>query len=84
MLLLVMDVRVREDDEAEEEVGGESTNQGAGGSAKIYINMSQCNWQVRQARWMDQQDKRWERSDAWRGQQEAQANWMYDYTVREF
>ncbi|GJX42319.1 hypothetical protein Tco_0257309 [Tanacetum coccineum] len=33
---------------------------------------------------MDQQDERWEQFDAWRGQQEAQANWMYDHTIREF
>nr|GEV06702.1 zinc finger, CCHC-type [Tanacetum cinerariifolium] len=39
---------------------------------------------VRQARWIDQQDECWEQFDAWRGQQEAQANLMYDHTVREF
>ncbi|GKC83547.1 zinc finger, CCHC-type containing protein [Tanacetum coccineum] len=29
-------------------------------------------------------DERWEQFDAWRGQQEAQTNWMYNHTVREF
>ncbi|GJX72280.1 hypothetical protein Tco_0309451 [Tanacetum coccineum] len=41
---------VEEDDEAEEEAEGEAANMRAGGSAKIYRNMSQDDWQVRQAR----------------------------------
>ncbi|GJS81734.1 zinc finger, CCHC-type containing protein [Tanacetum coccineum] len=28
-------------------------------------------------------DERWERFDAWRGQHEALANWIYDHTVHE-
>nr|GEY91272.1 zinc finger, CCHC-type [Tanacetum cinerariifolium] len=75
---------VEKDDEAEEEVGGEAANMGAGGSAKMYRNMSQGDWQVRQALWMEQQDKGWGQFDTWKGQHEAQANWMYDHTVREF
>ncbi|GJV13354.1 hypothetical protein Tco_1354895 [Tanacetum coccineum] len=59
---------VEEGDEAKEEVGGEAANEGDGGSAKMYRNMSQGDWQVRQARWMDKQDERWEQFDAWRGQ----------------
>ncbi|GJR48145.1 hypothetical protein Tco_1316248 [Tanacetum coccineum] len=73
-----------EDDEAGEEAEGEATNMRAGGSAEMYQNMSQGDWQVHQARWVDQQDECWEQFDAWRGQQETQANWMYDHTVREF
>ncbi|GJW95163.1 hypothetical protein Tco_0174835 [Tanacetum coccineum] len=40
-------------------------NEGVGGSADIYCHMSQGDWQVRQARWMDQQDEHWVRIDAW-------------------
>ncbi|GKD43636.1 hypothetical protein Tco_1268281 [Tanacetum coccineum] len=46
--------------------------------------MSQGDWQVRQARWMDQQDERWGRIDAWMGQQDERAHWMYDHTVCQF
>ncbi|GKD43709.1 hypothetical protein Tco_1268354 [Tanacetum coccineum] len=35
---------VEEDNEAEEEVGGEAANEGAGGSAEMYRNMSQGDW----------------------------------------
>ncbi|GJX30547.1 hypothetical protein Tco_0238626 [Tanacetum coccineum] len=45
-----------EDDEGDEADGGGAGNEGAGGSADMYHNMSQGDWQVRQARWMDQQD----------------------------
>nr|GEU63862.1 hypothetical protein [Tanacetum cinerariifolium] len=48
---------VEEEDEAEEEAGGDACNEGAGGSADMYRNMSQGDWQVRQARWMDQQNE---------------------------
>ncbi|GKB51444.1 hypothetical protein Tco_0902197 [Tanacetum coccineum] len=65
---------VEEEEEAEEEAEGEVANEGAGGSAKMYWNMSQGNWQARQAQWMDQQGERWEQFYAWHGQQEAQAN----------
>ncbi|GJY29308.1 hypothetical protein Tco_0405075 [Tanacetum coccineum] len=49
-------------------------NEGVGGSADIYRNMSQGDWQVRQARWMDQQDEHWGRIDAWMGQQDERAH----------
>ncbi|GKB97514.1 hypothetical protein Tco_0983651 [Tanacetum coccineum] len=75
---------VKEDDEAEEAVKGEAGNEGAGGSADMYRNMSQGDWQVRQARWMDQQDEHWGRLNTWIGQQEERANWIYDHTVRQF
>nr|GEU94501.1 hypothetical protein [Tanacetum cinerariifolium] len=52
------------EEEAKEEAEGEGANEGAGGSAEMYQNMSQGDWQVRQARWMDQQDERWEQFDA--------------------
>ncbi|GJZ23468.1 hypothetical protein Tco_0560927 [Tanacetum coccineum] len=45
---------VEEDDEGDEAVGGDASHEGAGGSADMYRNMSQGDWQVRQARWMDQ------------------------------
>ncbi|GJQ90677.1 hypothetical protein Tco_0001816 [Tanacetum coccineum] len=48
---------VEENDEAEEANEGEVGNEGVGGSANMYCNMSQNDWQVRQARWMDQQDE---------------------------
>ncbi|GKA90219.1 hypothetical protein Tco_0812089 [Tanacetum coccineum] len=76
--------RAVEEDEAEEEAEGEAANVGGWWFAEMYRNMSQGNWQVRQARWMDQQEERWEQFDVWRGHQEAQANWMYDHTVRKF
>ncbi|GKD12244.1 hypothetical protein Tco_1196651 [Tanacetum coccineum] len=48
---------VVEEGEGEDEEGdGEGRNEGVGGSADIYRNMSQGDSQVRQARWMDQQD----------------------------
>ncbi|GKA80330.1 hypothetical protein Tco_0786926 [Tanacetum coccineum] len=49
------------DDKEGDEEGG---NEGVRGSANIYRNMSQGDWQVRQARWMDQQDEHWGRIDA--------------------
>ncbi|GJT27493.1 hypothetical protein Tco_0907768 [Tanacetum coccineum] len=42
------------DDEEGDREGG---NEGVWGSADVYRNMSQGNWQVCQARWMDQQDE---------------------------
>ncbi|GKE13919.1 hypothetical protein Tco_1421496 [Tanacetum coccineum] len=48
---------VEEDNEAEEDAGGEALNEGAGGFAEMYRNMSQGDWKVRQARWMDLQDE---------------------------
>ncbi|GJT19568.1 hypothetical protein Tco_0878274 [Tanacetum coccineum] len=42
----------------DEEGDGEGGNEGVEGSTDIYRNMSQGDWQVRQARWMDQQDER--------------------------
>ncbi|GJR06207.1 hypothetical protein Tco_0529191 [Tanacetum coccineum] len=51
--------RAVEEEEEAEEVEGEATNEGAGGFAEMYQNMSQGDWQ-------------------------AQANWMYDHTIREF
>nr|GEX21253.1 hypothetical protein [Tanacetum cinerariifolium] len=52
--------QVGKDDEVEE-----TANEEAGGSAEVYRNISQGDWQVRQARWMDQQDKQWGRLDTW-------------------
>ncbi|GKC27229.1 hypothetical protein Tco_1034523 [Tanacetum coccineum] len=50
---------VVEEGEGDDEEGyGEGGNERVGGSADIYCNMSQGDWQVRQARWMDQQDER--------------------------
>ncbi|GJU30694.1 hypothetical protein Tco_1174283 [Tanacetum coccineum] len=46
-----------EDDEANEETRGNAGNERVGGSADMYRNMSQGDWQVHQARWMDQQDE---------------------------
>nr|GEY28024.1 hypothetical protein [Tanacetum cinerariifolium] len=48
---------VEEEKEAEEETEGDAGYGRVGGSASIYHNMSQGDWQVRQARWMDQQDE---------------------------
>ncbi|GJU04714.1 hypothetical protein Tco_1121144 [Tanacetum coccineum] len=49
---------VVEDGEGDDEEGdGEGGNKGIGGSTDIYRNMSQGDWQVRQERWMDQQDE---------------------------
>ncbi|GJX63539.1 hypothetical protein Tco_0296439 [Tanacetum coccineum] len=49
---------VEEGEGDDEEGDGEGGNEGVGGSADIYRNMNQGDWQVRQARWMDQQDER--------------------------
>ncbi|GJY95300.1 hypothetical protein Tco_0511661 [Tanacetum coccineum] len=51
----------KEDDESDEEAGGGAGHEGAGGPADMYRNMSQGDWQVRQACWMDQQDEQWVR-----------------------
>ncbi|GJY89135.1 hypothetical protein Tco_0503763 [Tanacetum coccineum] len=40
-----------EDNEAEEDAGGEAANEGAGGFAEMYRNMSQGDWKA-QANWM--------------------------------
>ncbi|GJZ43060.1 zinc finger, CCHC-type containing protein [Tanacetum coccineum] len=61
--------QVREDDEVEE-----ATNEEAGGSTEVYRNMSRGDWQVRQARWMDQHDERWGQLNTWMGRPEEQAN----------
>nr|GEV79819.1 putative retrotransposon Orf1 [Tanacetum cinerariifolium] len=45
---------VEEDDEGDEVAGGDASHEGVRGSTDIYRNMSQGDWQVRQARWMDQ------------------------------
>ncbi|GKD12898.1 hypothetical protein Tco_1197305 [Tanacetum coccineum] len=58
----------------DEEGDGEGGNKGVGGSADAYCNMSQGDWQVHQAYWMDQQDERWGRLDAWMGQQDERAH----------
>ncbi|GJV20695.1 hypothetical protein Tco_1369715 [Tanacetum coccineum] len=70
-----------EDDEGDEEAGGGAGHEGAGGSADMYRNMSQGDWQVRQARWIDQQDEHWGRINTWMGQQDERAFWMYDHTL---
>ncbi|GKF51551.1 hypothetical protein Tco_0148018 [Tanacetum coccineum] len=73
-----------EDDEAVKAAGGNAGNEGVGGSVDMYRNMSQGDWQVRQAQWMDQQDEHWGRFNTWMGQQEERANWMYDHTICQF
>ncbi|GJR50553.1 hypothetical protein Tco_1401074 [Tanacetum coccineum] len=75
---------VREGKGDDEGGNGEGGNEGVGGSTDIYRHMSQGYWQVRQARWMDQQDEHWVRIDAWMEQQDERAHWMYDHTVRQF
>ncbi|GJW20093.1 hypothetical protein Tco_0030715 [Tanacetum coccineum] len=56
---------VAEEDGGDDEEGnGEGGNEGIGGSTDIYRNISQGDWQARQARWMDQQDERWGRLNA--------------------
>nr|GEZ13167.1 hypothetical protein [Tanacetum cinerariifolium] len=40
---------VEEEEKAKDEAEGEATNEGAGGFAKMYQNMSQGDWRVRQA-----------------------------------
>ncbi|GJR01086.1 hypothetical protein Tco_0524070 [Tanacetum coccineum] len=48
---------VEEEEEAKEEAKRNVGHEGVGGSADIYRNMSQGDWQVCQAHWMDQQDE---------------------------
>nr|GEW62785.1 MAK10-like protein [Tanacetum cinerariifolium] len=45
------------DDGGDEATGGYVGHERVGGSTDIYRNMCQGDWQVRQARWMDQEDK---------------------------
>ncbi|GJW26556.1 hypothetical protein Tco_0040367 [Tanacetum coccineum] len=45
----------REEEDDNEEGDGEGGNEGVGGSADVYRNMSQGEWQVHQAQWMGQQ-----------------------------
>ncbi|GJR37969.1 hypothetical protein Tco_1213653 [Tanacetum coccineum] len=45
---------VEEGEGDDEEGDGEGGNEGFGGFADIYFNISQGDWQVRQTRWMDQ------------------------------
>ncbi|GKE74030.1 hypothetical protein Tco_1536071 [Tanacetum coccineum] len=61
-LILCRDAAIEEeedkdDDEGDEAAGGGAGHEEAGGSTVMYRNMSQGDWQVRQARWMDQQDE---------------------------
>ncbi|GKB84576.1 hypothetical protein Tco_0956848 [Tanacetum coccineum] len=65
---------VKEEEEAEEEAEGDEGHDGAGGSTSMHRNISQGDWQVRQARWMDQQDEQWGRLNTWMGQQDEQAH----------
>ncbi|GJS90084.1 hypothetical protein Tco_0772720 [Tanacetum coccineum] len=58
----------------DEEGDGEGGNKGIGGSVDNYHNMSQGEWQVHQAQWMGQQDKRWGRLDTWIGKQDQRAS----------
>ncbi|GJZ30889.1 hypothetical protein Tco_0575936 [Tanacetum coccineum] len=74
----------KDDDKGDKAAGVGVGHEEAGGSTAIYCNMSQGDWQVRQARWMDQQYKQWGRLNTWMGQQDERANWMYDHTVRQF
>ncbi|GKE62373.1 hypothetical protein Tco_1512740, partial [Tanacetum coccineum] len=57
------------DNEGDEGAGGDTGQGEAGGSADLYRNMSQSDWQANQAHWMGQQDKQWGRLDTWMGQQ---------------
>ncbi|GKC09418.1 hypothetical protein Tco_1001028 [Tanacetum coccineum] len=66
---------VIEEDEGDDEEGdGEGGNEGDGGSTDIYRDMSVGDWQVRQARWMDQQYNQWVRLNAWMEQQDQRAH----------
>ncbi|GJT90763.1 hypothetical protein Tco_1079608 [Tanacetum coccineum] len=66
---------VVEEDEGDDEEGDrEKGNEGVGGSADFYQNMSTGEWQVRQARWMDQQDENWGRLNTWMEQQDQRAH----------
>ncbi|GKA65418.1 hypothetical protein Tco_0765125, partial [Tanacetum coccineum] len=65
---------VEEEEEAEEEAEGDAGHGGVGSSANIYHNMSQVDWQVHKARWMDQQDEQWGRLNTWMGQQDERAH----------
>nr|GEY80970.1 hypothetical protein [Tanacetum cinerariifolium] len=77
--------RVLEEDKGDDEEGDrEGGNEGAGGSTDIYRNMSAGDWQVRQARWMDQQDDQYGSLNTWMEQQDQRAYWMYDHTVHQF
>ncbi|GKC35725.1 hypothetical protein Tco_1048109, partial [Tanacetum coccineum] len=75
---------IEEDKGDDEEGDREGGNKGAKGSTDIYRNMSEGDWQVRQARWIDQQDNQWGRLNTWMEQQDQRAYWMYDHTVRQF
>nr|GEU73110.1 retrotransposon Orf1 [Tanacetum cinerariifolium] len=67
--------RVVDESKGDDEEGNrEGGNEGVVGSVNIYRNISQGDWQVRQARWMDQQDERLGRIDAWMGQQDERAH----------
>ncbi|GJS83885.1 hypothetical protein Tco_0750426 [Tanacetum coccineum] len=81
---LTNEMVVKDGEGDDEERDGERGNKGVGGSADIYRNMSQGDWQVRQARWMDQQDEHLGRIDTWMGQQDERAHWMYNHTVLQF
>ncbi|GJS54643.1 hypothetical protein Tco_0628005 [Tanacetum coccineum] len=62
-----------EDDEGDEAVCEEfGGHEGAGGSVDMYTT-DPNDWQVRQARWMDQQDEQWGRLNTWMGQQDERA-----------
>ncbi|GJU16124.1 hypothetical protein Tco_1144090 [Tanacetum coccineum] len=69
---------VEEEEEAEEEAKGDEGHDGAEGSTAMHRNISQCDWQVRQARWMAQQDEQWGRLNTWMRQQDDLSYWMYD------
>ncbi|GJS60901.1 hypothetical protein Tco_0655685 [Tanacetum coccineum] len=72
--LSLMPPIVEEDDEGDEAAEGGAGHKGAGGSDDMYRNMSQGDWQVRQAHWMDQQDEQWGRINTWIGQQDERAH----------
>ncbi|GKG33460.1 hypothetical protein Tco_0433619, partial [Tanacetum coccineum] len=48
---------VKKEKEVEKEAEGDAGHEWVRGSTDIYHNMSQGDLQVRQARWMDQQDE---------------------------
>ena len=92
--LVIMDVAIDLGDDTicwpavRQPVGGDevedAADEGAGDPAEAYRTMSRGEFQVRQGRWMDQQDAHWGHLDTWMGQQDNRANWMYDHTVRQF
>ncbi|GKD40301.1 hypothetical protein Tco_1260508 [Tanacetum coccineum] len=71
-------------DEGNEAAGGYAGHEGVRCSTDIYRNMSQGDWQVsRRVRWISKMSSGEVSTLGW-GQQDDQAHWMYDHTVRQF